>query len=186
MSHASTGPGPDYGPDDRSSDSTAHNQAAAAASEHAASLPLALVVLGVSAFLTHGILTMQVSASASPPGPKFFPIIVVVLGYIVGIGLLVQWLRARATGAHTGADLPTLDWSHIGMVAGSLVIFMLILVPVGWLISGALLFVGVAYGLGSRNHVANVLAGLALSSVIQLAFSGGLGLPLPSGILGGF
>lgn len=177
----------EYGPDDRSSDTTAHNPAAAAAGEHAASLPLALVVLGVSIFLTHGVLTMQVSASASPPGPKFFPIIVVVLGYVVGISLLLQWFRARSRSAeHTGADLPKLDWLHIGIVAGSLVVFMLILVPVGWLISGTLLFAGVAYGLGSRHHLANIVAGLALSSFIQLAFSGGLGLPLPAGILGGF
>ena len=76
-------------------------------------------------------------------------------------------------------------WRGVAVVSASLVLFMVVLTTLGWLISAALLFAGVAWGLGSGRHLVNLGAGLALSSVIQLAFSGGLGLPLPAGILAG-
>src|SRR3712207_8926063 len=58
-------------------------------------MPLAVVVLGVAGYLTHGLLTMEVSTSAAPPGPKLFPTIVAVLAYLVGLALLVEALRSR-------------------------------------------------------------------------------------------
>ncbi|MFV0460022.1 MAG: tripartite tricarboxylate transporter TctB family protein [Actinomycetales bacterium] len=200
-------------------DVTAHTPAATATMQEQGSIPLALVVLGVAVYLTYGIVTMQVSPSASPPGPRFFPAIVAGLAYLIGVLLIVQAMRARraAHGARTGsgtveadrtvdadagvdvdagADAPQgtasgaadgeapIDWRGVVIVSATLVVFMVALVPVGWLISGAFLFTGVAYGLGARNLLVSAGAGLALSSAIQLAFSGGLGLPLPAGILG--
>lgn len=178
--------------------STAHTPSAAAARPEQGSIPLAVVVLVVAAYLTYGTVTMTVSDSASPPGPQFFPTIVTVVAYAVGILLLVQGIRSRARPAPVpaapvpAAPVPAaddtgerIDWRQVGIVAGSFAVFILILEPVGWLVSGALLFAGVSYGLGSAKHLVNVGAGLVLSSAIQLAFAGGLGLPLPSGILAG-
>jgi putative tricarboxylic transport membrane protein len=65
------------------------------------------------------------------------------------------------------------------------VLFALLLQPVGWLLSGALLFFGVAWAFGGRRPLFEAAVALAYSSVVQLAFVGGLGLNLPSGILGG-
>ncbi|MGY1764317.1 tripartite tricarboxylate transporter TctB family protein [Geodermatophilus sp. SYSU D00779] len=169
----------------------------AAAETHRASIPLAVVVLGVAGYLTHGLLTMEVSTSAAPPGPKLFPTIVAVLAYLVGLALLVEGLRSRRRRGPGGAVSPPTDgtpggdgdarisWRGVAVVSASLVLFMVVLTTLGWLISAALLFAGVAWGLGSDRHLVNLGAGLALSSVIQLAFSGGLGLPLPAGILAG-
>lgn len=168
----------------------------AAAETHRASIPLAVVVLGVAGYLTHGLLTMEVSTSAAP-GPKLFPTIVAVLAYLVGLALLVEALRSRRRRGTGEAVSPPADgtpgedgdarisWRGVAVVSASLVLFMVVLTTLGWLISAALLFAGVAWGLGSDRHLVNLGAGLALSSVIQLAFSGGLGLPLPAGILAG-
>ncbi|MFI9486642.1 tripartite tricarboxylate transporter TctB family protein [Promicromonospora sp. NPDC052451] len=176
--------------------STAHTPSAAAARPDRGSVPLAVVVLVVAAYLTYGTVTMTVSPSASPPGPRFFPVIVTVVAYVVGLLLLVQGVRGRLrpapaeapdadAGAGAGTDADRIDWRQVGIVVGTFAVFILVLEPVGWLVSGALLFTGVSYGLGSSRHLVNVGAGLALSSVIQLAFAGGLGLPLPAGILAG-
>ncbi len=169
----------------------------AAAASHRASIPLAVVVLGVAGYLTHGLLTMEVSASAAPPGPRLFPTIVTIIAYLVGLALLVEGLRSRRRrDAGDAVSAPTdstpagdgdehIRWRGVAVVAASLVAFMVVLTTLGWLLSAALLFAGVAWGLGSDRHLVNLGAGLALSSVIQLAFSGGLGLPLPAGILAG-
>lgn len=158
---------------------------AASTETHRPSIPLALVVLGVAVYLTHGLLTMQVGASAAAPGPRLFPFIVAGLAYLVGLALLIEGLRARRRQAAVDQQ-DGIAWRNVAIVAGSLVVFMLVLTTLGWLISAALLFGGVAWGLGSNRHLVNLGVGLVLSSFIQLAFSGGLGLPLPAGILAGF
>jgi putative tricarboxylic transport membrane protein len=77
------------------------------------------------------------------------------------------------------------DWRTTGFVFGALIGFVLILQPVGWLISAAALFWVIARALGSRRPVFDIGVALIFSSFIQLAFSAGLGLNLPSGILTG-
>ncbi|WP_343913021.1 tripartite tricarboxylate transporter TctB family protein, partial [Ornithinicoccus hortensis] len=63
--------------------------------------------------------------------------------------------------------------------------FALILETVGWIISAALVFWGITIGLGNRRYLFNLLIGLAMSSIMQLVFSGMLGLSLPPGVMGG-
>ncbi|MFD5746115.1 tripartite tricarboxylate transporter TctB family protein [Streptomyces sp. NPDC127033] len=75
-------------------------------------------------------------------------------------------------------------WAVAGLV-GTIVAFIALLVPLGWLLSGALLFWGVARALGSRRPVFDIFLSVAISSTVQLAFSAGLGLSLPPGILAG-
>jgi putative tricarboxylic transport membrane protein len=70
-------------------------------------------------------------------------------------------------------------------VVGTVVVFVAALDPVGWLISAAFLFWGVSRALGSRRPLFDIAVAFALSAVAQLAFSGGLGLHLPPGILEG-
>ena len=77
------------------------------------------------------------------------------------------------------------DWKTTGIVLASIVAFILILQPVGWLISAAALFWALARALGSRRPVFDIGVALIFSSCMQLAFSAGLGLTLPSGILTG-
>ncbi|MGS2591511.1 tripartite tricarboxylate transporter TctB family protein [Streptomyces hebeiensis] len=75
-------------------------------------------------------------------------------------------------------------WAVLGLV-GTIAAFIALLVPLGWLLSGALLFWGVARALGSRRPVFDAFLSIAISSTVQLAFSAGLGLSLPPGILAG-
>lgn len=45
------------------------------------------------------------------------------------------------------------------------------------------MFWGVSIGLGSRRYVFDAAIALLVSSAVQIAFSAGLGLTLPGGIL---
>ncbi|NJQ03171.1 tripartite tricarboxylate transporter TctB family protein [Streptomyces sp. PLAI1-29] len=75
-------------------------------------------------------------------------------------------------------------WAVTGLV-GTIVAFIALLEPLGWLLSGTMLFWGVARSLGSRRPVFDLFLSLTVSSLVQLAFSAGLGLSLPPGVLAG-
>ncbi|GMA37981.1 tripartite tricarboxylate transporter TctB family protein [Mobilicoccus caccae] len=67
---------------------------------------------------------------------------------------------------------------------GGFALFAATLELLGWILAAALLFWFVARGIGSRRPLFDISAALLLSSVIYLTFSVGLGLRLPSGVLG--
>jgi len=77
------------------------------------------------------------------------------------------------------------DWRTVGLMLGGVVAFVLLLEPLGWIISAAALFWLVAHALGSRRTIFDVGVGLLFSSIIQLAFGAALGLSLPAGFVGG-
>ncbi|GGG45680.1 hypothetical protein GCM10011374_04950 [Kocuria dechangensis] len=77
------------------------------------------------------------------------------------------------------------DWKTLGQIVGAAVIFIVLLKVVGWVLCAAFLFWVVSRALGSRRPVFDVGVALLFSSVIQLAFNAGLGLPLPPGFLEG-
>ncbi|GLU48497.1 tripartite tricarboxylate transporter TctB family protein [Nocardiopsis ansamitocini] len=171
-----------------------------------------LLTIGIGAFVGVQTLSMRVPDNTSSPGPQFFPTLVTVLMLVAGIALIVQVVRRPATpdtdGPRSAEELAQeqtgavgaiidghheesrphathSDWATIGIVLGTLVLFTLALQPVGWLLSGAVLFFGVTYAFGGRRILFDATLALVFSSVIQLAFVAGLGLNLPAGILGG-
>ncbi|MDO5506868.1 MAG: tripartite tricarboxylate transporter TctB family protein [Corynebacterium casei] len=77
------------------------------------------------------------------------------------------------------------DWKTVGTLIAAMAIFILILNPVGWVISATLLFFVVVRALGSKNTWVDLGVALLFASIIQLAFNEGLGLPLPPGFLEG-
>lgn len=79
-----------------------------------------------------------------------------------------------------------MNWRMIAIVVGSFLAFILLLDVLGWLLSAALLVFGVATGLGAKSMFTSAFVALTMSAIVQLAFVGGLGLPLPAGFLGGF
>ncbi|MCC5784223.1 hypothetical protein CK505_16325 [Kocuria sp. WN036] len=150
-------------------------------------VPALLVAIG--GYLTYGLVTMEVPASAAWPGPGFFPTIITGLLFVVAAAMTVQILRAHR-GTHPSERArdgrPRTDWVATGTVVASFLVFAAVLLPLGWILAGTVLFWGVARGLGSRRRLFDLLVALGMSCLIQLAFSAGLGLRLPPGILGWF
>jgi len=150
-------------------------------------LVVPLLMAAFSTYLLIGILTMDVPEGTDFPGPTFFPGILMVAGYVLAALLVLHYLRSpehpeelSESTYRTHSDWSAVIWS----VAGFLV-FALTIEFLGWILSAALLFWAVARGVGSRRPLFDISLALVLSSAIYLAFSAGLGLNLPSGILGG-
>jgi putative tricarboxylic transport membrane protein len=113
-------------------------------------------------------------------GPKLFPWLVAAGLLVVGVALLYE-ARAGAVAQPAGFDL---DLPPAVAVTAGLVLQMVLMKPAGFVIATAVLFVAVAYALGSRRIVLNTAVGLVLCAVTYLAFTRGLGLALPAGALG--
>ncbi|MCC3277414.1 MULTISPECIES: tripartite tricarboxylate transporter TctB family protein [unclassified Arthrobacter] len=77
------------------------------------------------------------------------------------------------------------DWRTVGLVVGGVVVFTAALNILGWILSAAFLFWVICYAMGSKRPGFDVGVSLLFASAVQLAFSAGLGLNLPSGFLGG-
>lgn len=175
-------------------------------------LAVAALVLAMAAFLAWQTATMSIPPDTDFPGPQFFPVLVTGLMAVAGLALVVVVIRTPAVPAaddtpaedealepetHLGHSVQekagdahphtaeSIDWRTVGIVVGTLVVFIAALEPVGWLLSGAVLFFGVAYALGARRIAFDIGVALVFSSVVQLLFVGALGLNLPAGILGG-
>jgi putative tricarboxylic transport membrane protein len=128
------------------------------------------------------------TSSNDPVGPKALP-------YVVGAALLVvaalyalDVSRGGVGEMEAGEDVELghrADWRTVGLLAGAFVLNAVLIDPLGWVISGALLFALSAYALGNRHHVRGLAIGLALSLATFYGFAIGLGVNLPAGVLDG-
>ena len=127
------------------------------------------------------------AADTEFPGPRFVPVVLggvgLVLAVLLGVGVLrtpepVEETSGRSYRSHS-------DFAALAWVAGGFLAFALLMPWLGWILAGALLFWCTAHGFGSRRPLFDILIALFLSSGVYLIFGTGLGLILPSGILGG-
>jgi len=148
-----------------------------------------VVLVVVGAFLIYDAVTLEAGfAKVDPVGPKMFPIVIGVVLILLAIVLAVAIPRGSVGEADAGEDVdPNMpsDWRTVGMLVGVFVATILLVKPLGWAITGALLFAGAATILGSRHYVRNIAIGAVLSVGSFYAFYSGLGIPLPAGILDG-
>ncbi len=128
------------------------------------------------------------SSSNDPVGPKPMPILLGVLLIVVALFYAVDVARGGTGEAEEGEDIDLstkVDWRTIGLLIAAFAVNAVLIEPLGWVISGALLFWGSAFALGNRHHVRGLAIGVALSLVTFYAFAVGLGVNLPAGILQG-
>lgn len=176
-------------------------------------------VILLAVVMTIGTVTMTVPEGAAWPGPQFFPSVVTVFLYVVGIALAVEVLAGKRR-AHVDAgpteisdemladfggldrtseirtasptpaapetpDEPRADRRTLSITVAALAAFSLLLPFAGWLLSSAALFWTISWAFGSRRPLFDIAVSALVASATQLAFSAGLGLPLPAGILEG-
>jgi hypothetical protein len=110
-------------------------------------------------------------------GPAFFPFWLGMILALLGIIIAVQGYRTQG-GAQ--AAFPKFHWMPILYVLGSVILFGLILKPVGMLISGIILVFISSYGNPEKVSVrATAFLAVGLVTFCALVFVWGLKLPIP-------
>ena len=147
------------------------------------------VLVAIGGFLIFDALSLEAGfAKVDPVGPRMFPIAVGVGLIVVAIILAIAIPRGSTGEEEGGEDIDTstpADWRTDGLLVGLFVAVIVLVVPLGWAITGTLLFAGAATILGSRHYVRNLVIGVVLALVSFYAFYSGHGIPLPAGILDG-
>ena len=148
-----------------------------------------VVLVAVGAFLIYDAITLEAAfAKVDPVGPKWFPIAIGVILVVLAVILAVAIPRGSVGEADAGEDVdPNMpgDWRTVGLLVALFVALILLVNPLGWVITGTLFFAGAATILGSRHYIRNIVIGLVLALLSFYGFYSGLGIPLPAGILDG-
>lgn len=130
----------------------------------------------------------HVTSSNDPLGPRPVPMVLGVLLLITAAFYALDVWRGGVGHAEEGEDVDLgsrADWKTVGILVAVFGVNALLIEPLGWVISGSLLFWGCAYALGNRHHVRGLGIGIALALATFYAFAIGLGVNLPAGILQG-
>lgn len=147
------------------------------------------VLVAVGAFLIYDALTLTGGfAKVDPVGPRAFPLCIGIVLIALALVLAFAIPRGSVGEADAGEDVdPNVpgDWRTVGLLIGLFVLVIVLVEPLGWAITGALLFAGAATILGNRHYIRNLAIGTVLSVGSFYAFYSGLGIPLPAGILDG-
>ena len=149
-------------------------------------ISVVLAVLGVL------VLVDAISLPAIPNergiGPEVVPIVVGCALLLVAGLLARDVLRGGRGEAEGGEDVDLTepaDWRTVLLLAAAFLSNVVLIGLVGFPISGAVLFWGAAYALGSRNFVRDPLIAAGISLVTFVVFDELLGVPLPGGPLMG-
>jgi putative tricarboxylic transport membrane protein len=139
----------------------------------------AIVLVVLSATFLVGVFDIRSPKGLDPAGPRFFPLLVTSAWLLLSIGYLVEGLRSPRTSRPADRS-----WFEPVAISGLLVLYALLVVPLGYLIATALLFFAAARVLGSRQLVRDIVVAVVLAVVVYIAFTQFLDISLPEGVLG--
>jgi putative tricarboxylic transport membrane protein len=151
---------------------------------------------GVALFLGAVGLLVMVSAlllpesriARGPVGPGVVPLVVGALLVVTSVFLAVDVWRGGRGEPEGGEDIELTggsDWRTVAMLAAAFLANALLIERLGWVFSGAILFWGSAFALGSRHYVRDAAIAVALSVGTWYLFALALGIVLPPGLLDG-
>lgn len=150
-------------------------------------LGVSAMLLAVGVLVLTDALTMEGNfIQRGPVGPKTVPVVVGCGLLLVAVLLAVDVLRGGRGEAEGGEDVDLSepgDWRTVALLAGIFLANAALIGPLGFPASGALLFWGSAYALGSRNLTRDPLIAAVLSVTTFVVFDNLLGVPLPGGPL---
>ena len=149
-------------------------------------LVAALVLTAVGIAMLVDTQNIRELATANAVGPRFVPYVVGGAATLVGLCLVVAVLRGDQAAPEDSEDVDVTqrtDWRTLGALVGVFVLYILIIEPVGYLLSTMVLFGGSAFALGARRPRSLVVATLLVPFVTFLLFTRLLGIYLPNGIL---
>lgn len=130
----------------------------------------------------------QVTSSNDPLGPRPVPIVLGILLLVTAAAYAIDVWRGGVGEAESGEDVDLgrrADWKTVLLLVAVFGLSAVLVDPLGWVITGSLLFWGCAFALGNRHHLRGLVIGVVLGLVTFYGFAIGLGVNLPAGILKG-
>ena len=109
-------------------------------------------------------------------GPAFFPFWLGLLLFILGVIIAFNGVRERGG---EGSAFPKFYWKPILLVLGAVVVFGMVMKPIGMLLAGVVLIVIASYGSPTFELKRSIILGVFLSVFCALVFVWGLKLPIP-------
>jgi putative tricarboxylic transport membrane protein len=146
---------------------------------------IALAVAGLYIFAT---LSIPVLDNIDPIGPRVYPLIVAA-GFVIS----ASWLLAETIFRKEEVEPePTSDakevnpneWKVTAAVSVWMVLYFLVLVPAGFIISSSIFLLGLSSWFNRGKHVANLSTSIMFSVGMYALFTRVLEVPLPHGWLG--
>ena len=150
-------------------------------------VPALLLVVGVAVLVDASGLEEGLGRSTSL-GPKAIPYVIGSALIVGALWLAVDVLRGGRGEQESGEDVDLShgsDWKTLALLFAAFLANVLLIERAGWPVSGAVLFFGSAYALGSRRVVRDVVLAFALSIGSWYLFVLGLDIDLPVGVLNG-
>ncbi|NEC10775.1 tripartite tricarboxylate transporter TctB family protein [Streptomyces sp. SID8014] len=152
-------------------------------------LGVSVLLLALGLLVLTDALTMQVDiAQRGPVGPRTVPLVIGGGLLVVSLLLAVDVLRGGRGEAEGGEDVDLAepaDLRTVLLLTGVFLATAVLIEPLGFPVSGALLFWGTAYALGSRRVDRDPLIAAGLALFTYVVFNNLLGVPLPGGPLMG-
>ena len=157
-------------------------------SRNRSELGVAVLLGALGALVLWDASRLPVLAQRGPVGPAAVPVVVGLMLLACAAFLAVDVWRGGHGEAEGGEDVdlnaPS-DWRTVALLAAAFLANAALIDRVGWPVSGAVLFWGCTYALGSRHYVRDALLAVALSVLTYVLFGRGLGIDLPAGVLEG-
>ena len=146
-----------------------------------------LLILGL--VVLYDTSKMLVPPGSGTVGPQIFPYLVSGFVIFISLGLFVQIFRGNLgvpEGTEFGEVVEKTDFKSLAMVAGSMLTYPLLIERAGFIIASSVVFFGVAFAYGAKNLLKNLAISIIFSLIVYFAFSKGLNVSLPAGVLGVF
>lgn len=144
---------------------------------------IALAALGI--VVIAGTQDISSGGGYSQVGPRAFP-------YMIGAGLLILggilcWQAVSGGWRNVPMDEnhEEGDWVAFSILSAAVILHMAAIAWAGFVLASTFLFALIARAFGSRRIFRDIVIGVALSTLAFFLFTRGLGLNLPSGLLGG-
>jgi putative tricarboxylic transport membrane protein len=117
-------------------------------------------------------------------GPRFVPLIVAIALIALSVLFLARTFVRPDTelAERSAAEDDATHWATPALLVVALVVYVVVLEALGYPVATVIFFVGVAWLLGSRSLVRDILIGLLLGFGLFTAFTQYLGVSLPAGL----
>ncbi len=138
--------------------------------------------------IVQALLLPESRIARGPVGPGAIPIVVGTLLVVVAGFLALDVWRGGRGEPEGGEDIDLTgdsDWKTVAILVAAFLSNAFLIESLGWPISGAILFWGCAFALGSRHYVRDAAIAIVMGVGSWYLFVLGLGTSLPVGILEG-